>query len=150
MYCPGCKAAVAEQDRFCPKCGMDMTMPMVRPTAPLAPPPAVATTPQTPRATVSRLPLADGGTKYAGLNSAAKLLIRGGAVLRILAFVVGGLTAISIYMRMQETPNLGIVLGLLAGGVIAIIGWSVSLLQTVVGELMYVIVDVEEAIRRRV
>jgi hypothetical protein len=152
LYCPKCKAGMNAQDRFCPKCGTDVTAPHAR-------------TPETDvptqhrqaevdavgghRAGLARVPILAGGRKYPGLIRAAELMIRSTAIIRPLTLITAVLGGLSVASWLRENPSIGILAGVAVGIAITLLGWIVCLAQTVVGELMYVVMDVEESLRKR-
>jgi hypothetical protein len=147
MYCPHCKSAIDDDDLFCPKCGKDSR---AHPGAPPLPPPSVVVDTQAgARVAATRVPQAESGRKYPGLTAAADLLINTGSTLKTLCYVLAVLALGSMLAYNPRNPLFGIVIGLFAAGVVAITGWLLWLSCTVVGELIYLIIDVEADLRRR-
>ncbi|MGC8862177.1 MAG: hypothetical protein ACP5R5_05295 [Armatimonadota bacterium] len=76
-------------------------------------------------------------------------MIKHAAILRIVFYVLAGLGSLSALILMQDRGALAFVLAVMAGIATAILGWLTWLLLTILGELMYVVIDVEENLRRR-
>lgn len=153
MLCPNCRAAVDVTDRFCPKCGGGLTGATTRTQAaagtPVTPPVVQAHAAQGERVQEDRVPLVEGGEKYPGLTTAAEVMIKSADVVRFICYVLAGLAFISMLMWFRDSWALGFLIGAIAAGVVALIGWLIWLGLTVWGELMYVVMDVEENLRRR-
>jgi len=159
MLCPNCQATVEEGDRFCPKCGGGLTVMTARTQAaagtPVSPQVVEARTSQGARVGKQRVPIAEGGRKYAGLVTAAQLMIKTASVIRIISYIISALTFIYILIFVRQLSWLrypavfGFLGGLIVGSFIALMGWWQWLVLTVSGELMYIIIDIEENLRRR-
>ncbi|MGB9618817.1 MAG: hypothetical protein ACPL7K_00225 [Armatimonadota bacterium] len=152
MICQHCRSAVGDKDRFCPKCGGALTRPgtdVIGLGVPAMPPTVDAPSHRGPRVEPLRSPVPEGGTKYRGLKLAADLMIKHAAILRIVFYVLAGLGSLSALILMQDRGALAFVLAVMAGIATAILGWLTWLLLTILGELMYVVIDVEENLRRR-
>jgi hypothetical protein len=172
LTCPKCKAVLNARDRFCPKCGADIAVPL--------PPAPGAVLPNAPRQVDAGLPNAQrqvdaglpnaqrqvdavganrtgaarasvlaGGRKYAGLTRAAEMMIRTAGIVRLTFQLVAILAGFTVVLWLKETPAICVLAGLTVGMAVALGGWVVYLAQTVVGELMYVVMDVEESLGRQ-
>jgi hypothetical protein len=152
LYCPKCKAGMNAQDRFCPKCGTDVTAPHARTQeadVPTPPRQAEVDAAGGHRAGLARVPILAGGRKYPGLMRAAELMIRSTAIIRPLTLITAILGGLSVASWLRDIPTISIPAGVAVGIAITLLGWVVCLAQTVVGELMYVVMDVEESLRKR-
>jgi hypothetical protein len=153
MLCPNCRATVDTSDRFCSKCGGGLTGSTARTQAaagvPVTPQVVQAQATQGMRAQEDFVPLAEAGNKYVGLTTAAELMIKSADIVRLICYVLAGLTFISMLMWLRVSLAMGFLIGAIAAGVIALVGWLMWLWLTVWGELMYVVMDVEENLRRR-
>ncbi|MCS6861788.1 MAG: hypothetical protein NZT92_15900 [Abditibacteriales bacterium] len=116
---------------------------------PVTPPVVQAPATQGRRVQEDLVPLVESGKKYVGLTTAADLMIQSADLMRFVCYVLAGLAFVSMLMWLRESLALGFLIGMLAAGVIALIGWLMWLWLTVWGELMYVVMDVEENLRRR-
>lgn len=152
MICQHCKSSVDDSDKFCPKCGGTLTQPSsdLRGLGVAASPPVMdATAVAGARVAQDRIVLPESGTKYRGLKLAADLMIKGAAVMRIVCYVLACLGTVSTLMLLRGTGALGLVVAVGVGIGIAAFGWFGWLFATIHGELMYVVIDVEENLRRR-
>jgi len=138
------------QDRFCPKCGTDVT----------APPPRLSGSAQgtvlrevevkaVGGETSGRAPLLAGGRRYASLTRTAERMIRSAGILRPASLVTAVMGGLAVALWLHETPLIAILVGGVVGVGIVVAGWVLYLLQTLIGELMYVVMDIEESLRRR-
>lgn len=152
MICQNCKATIDDNDKFCPKCGGGLT----RLTSvahdvgsPFTPPTREVQATSGARVVQDRVPIAEGGDKYRGLKVAARGLIRSAAVIRVICYVLAVLSAISVGLWFRHAGLLAFLFGLVAGIGVGVAGLVLWLFMTIFGELMYVIIDVEENLRRR-
>lgn len=154
MFCPSCRAAVEDDDAFCPKCGAGVTYQTRNMSAGAAAPGSLTVGldhQAPPRPEAPRVPIVEGGTKYPGLVRVAELSIRGGEVLGVLTLILSVLATVSYLVA-----NLGTTSGIYTLLVAACIGISIyvfgrlaSLGMIVQGELIHLAIDVEEDLRRR-
>jgi hypothetical protein len=154
MFCPTCRAAVDDDDVFCPKCGAGVTLKTRNQQAAGASALSLTLSPEHQagsRAQRSRAPVMEGGTKYPGLSRVAAVSIRGGAMFRIVSYILSALAAASYIMWFypQAPGPLPVMVGALIGVVILAFGQIVSLTMAVQGELIHLVIDIEEDLRRR-
>ena len=117
-----------------------------------APPPTDTVSPTSVRREeLGRTSLQAIGTRYPGLAASSSLLIRSGALMFWTCLVLGVLLYVSAIVRtvvLGQGVLLGLLEGLVLGGLVVLMGRMLQLLMAVVGELVLVVVDVEDSIRR--
>ena len=135
MICPNCKATVR---------------PQAAAGYPASPQVFDARAQQGARVAEMRVPIAEGGRKYVGLTTAARMLIRYASLVRILSIIVSLLVVVSTMLTLSnsDAPPAAYLFAGVWGIAIALFGWMLSLMLTIFGELMYVVVDIEENLRR--
>lgn len=156
MRCPNpdCNAQLLEIDRHCPMCGT-----AVVPDA--APPPDEAAAARTVTAGRQRrvgeaaartAPVTEEGESYPALRQKAHVSVAGGSVLRWLLTGLGLVLFILCVVSGAMVGNLvtGLICGMLFLAAGAIGGWLLWIRLAVYGEMIYLILDVEETFRRGV
>jgi len=174
MYCPACKAVVGDTDAFCSKCGAGVTLatrgqsaqgrqggagvtPATGGQSAQGPQGAAGVTP----ATGGRWVSGPQSAKYPQLSRYAANLINHAEMLRVVAGVLsvfGGILAlVGIFATLRplmgnDSTSAAVIACVVSAGVsfIAWIWWERwALLVGVLGELLYLLMDMEENTRLR-
>lgn len=156
MRCPNrnCGAQLLENDRHCPLCGTPVNTSPVESAAPQQQLEAVAVSDQRrvgPGA-AGQQALAEEGESYPALRQKAHLSVATGSILRWLLTGLGVLLLVLCVTLGAKSGSLllGFIVGLILLAAGAIGGWLLWLRLAVYGEMIYLVLDVEETFRRGV
>ncbi len=156
MRCPNqkCGATLLEEDRHCPLCGTPVEGDGAAASEEQPETEMVVASDQrrVGEGTVDGTPTAEEGDSYPALRQKAHLSVAAGSTLRWLLTALGIVLFVLCLVAGMTAGRLilGLIIGvvLLAGGAIG--GWLLWLRLAVYGEMIYLVLDVEETFRRGV
>jgi len=156
MRCPNrnCGAQLLETDRHCPLCGTAVASATTESAVPEQQVEVVAASDQrrVGAGGAGREALAEEGDSYPALRQKAHLSVAAGSTLRWLLTGLG----VALFVlcvaggAMSGALLLGFIIGLIFLAAGAIGGWLLWLRLAVYGEMIYLVLDVEETFRRGV